>query len=82
MKNSLLALFVAFTFSIEVNAQNKTKFEGVITYAISFENSGLPTEILDMLKGSESIIYIKGNKRRIDFNTTVQILFYFEHLPQ
>ena len=72
MKNSLLALFVAFTFSIEVNAQNKTKFEGVITYGISFENSGLPTEILDMLKGSESIIYIKGNKRRIDLNTTVQ----------
>ena len=70
MKKILLALSLVLAIAINVNAQKN--FEGIVTYGISFENSGLPPEALQMLKGAESIIYIKGDKRRIDMNTAMQ----------
>lgn len=72
MKKLFFAITAALLFSISVHAQKKTNFEGVVTYTISFENSGLPPEALAMLKGAESTIYIKGEKRRIDMNTAMQ----------
>jgi GLPGLI family protein len=72
MKKIFPALFIALIFNIQIKAQNKVSFEGTITYSISFENAGLPPEIIDRLKGSESIIFIKGDKRRIDLNTPIQ----------
>lgn len=70
MKKIMLALGLVLTITINVNAQKN--FEGIITYAISFENSGLPPEALQMFKGAESIVYIKGDKRRVDMNTAMQ----------
>lgn len=70
MKKILLVLSVAICFAINSNAQKN--FEGSVTYAISFENSGLPPEALAMFKGAESVVYIKGDKRRVDMNTAMQ----------
>ncbi len=70
MKKIILALALALAFAINTNAQKN--FEGIVTYAISFENSGLPPEALQMLKGAESVVYIKGDKRRVDMNTAMQ----------
>jgi GLPGLI family protein len=70
MKKILLALSVALLSAFSGIAQKN--FEGVITLGISFENSGLPPEALTMLKGAESVIYIKGDKRRVDMNTAMQ----------
>jgi GLPGLI family protein len=69
MKHFLTAFAVALLFTSSSFAQ---KFEGVITYAISFENSGLPPEALAMLKGAESKTYIKDDKRRVDMTTPMQ----------
>lgn len=70
MKKLMLALCLVLAVAINVNAQKN--FEGIVTYGISFENSGLPPEALQMLKGAESIVYIKGEKRRVDMNTAMQ----------
>ena len=72
MKKIFLAIIVVLACSIQLKAQSKTDFQGVITYSISFENAGLPPEIMERLKGSESVIFIKGGKRRIDLNTPIQ----------
>ncbi len=72
MRKIFFALGIAVSFTISLAAQTQPGFEGIITYSISFENSGLPPEMLSTLKGSESIIFIKGDKRRIDLNTPIQ----------
>ena len=72
MKNISTAILIALFLPVVVFAQKKANFEGVITYSLSFERAGLPPEITNMLKGSESITYIKGKRRRIDLNTTLQ----------
>lgn len=69
MKKYLLAILLAgFTFY----AANAQGFEGKVVFSISFEDSGLPPEALTMLKGAESVMYIKGDKRRVDMNTAMQ----------
>ncbi|CAN5368451.1 hypothetical protein BH10BAC1_BH10BAC1_09030 [soil metagenome] len=70
MKKLILALGLLLTVAINTAAQKS--FEGIVTYGISFENSGLPPEALQMLKGAESVVYIKGDKRRVDMNTAMQ----------
>ncbi len=70
MKKIILAISVAL--ATVVNAAAQKNFEGIITYSVSFENSGLPPEALAMLKGAESVVYIKGDKRRIDMNMAMQ----------
>ena len=70
MKKIILAIWLVLV--VAINAKAQKKFEGVVTYAISFENSGLPPEALEMLKGAESVVYIKGDKRRVDMNTAMQ----------
>jgi GLPGLI family protein len=72
MRKIFFAVGIAVFFILPSKAQTIPNFEGIITYSISFENSGLPPEILSTLKGSESITYIKGYKRRVDLNTPVQ----------
>lgn len=69
MKKILLAISIALISTINLSAQI---FEGIVVYTISFENSGLPPEAIAMLKGAESVVYIKGEKRRIDMNTAMQ----------
>lgn len=69
MKKLILAISIALFSAIDLSAQI---FEGVVIYTISFENSGLPPEAITMLKGAESIVYIKGEKRRVDMNTAMQ----------
>ncbi|HEX8515901.1 MAG TPA: GLPGLI family protein [Bacteroidia bacterium] len=72
MKKILLAAAIAVSAVANLSAQKKTDFEGKVTYAISFEGSGLPPEALTMLNGSESVNYIKGDKRRTDLNMAIQ----------
>ncbi|MFL5763363.1 MAG: hypothetical protein ACJ77K_05420 [Bacteroidia bacterium] len=70
MKYFFSGLFAALLIATNTFAQKK--FEGVITYSISFEESGLPPEALAMLKGAESKTYIKNDMRRVDMTTPVQ----------
>ncbi|MBL0329665.1 MAG: DUF4412 domain-containing protein [Bacteroidetes bacterium] len=70
MKKMFLAISIALLTIITANAQKD--FEGIVVYTISFENSGLPPEALAMLKGAESMVFIKGEKRRVDMQTALQ----------
>ena len=70
MKKIISALSIALLFAITLSAQKS--FEGVVTYSISFEKSGLPPDAITMLKGAESVVYIKGDKRRVDMKTIMQ----------
>lgn len=72
MKKSILAISLSILCLIKVSAQNKTNFEGTVTYSISFEGSGLPPEALAMFKGSETVTYIKSDKFRVDMNMPMQ----------
>ena len=65
-----LAISIALLSVVTSNAQKD--FEGIVVYTISFENSGLPPEALAMLKGAESMVFIKGEKRRVDMQTALQ----------
>jgi GLPGLI family protein len=68
-----IALLVSFTLlCININAQTKSAFQGVITFSLSFDNSGLPPEALAMFKNSEAVTYIKGDKTRMDMNMSIQ----------
>jgi GLPGLI family protein len=71
MKKIIQAFCFVFLFPFFLSAQKKN-FEGVITYSISFEKSGLPPDAITMLDGAESIVYIKGDKRRVDMKTIMQ----------
>jgi GLPGLI family protein len=70
MKRILIAAAIAVSAIVNVSAQKA--FEGTVTYAISFEGSGLPPEALTMLNGAEAITHIKGDKRRTDMNMAIQ----------
>lgn len=72
MKKTILAISLSILCLIKVSAQNKTNFEGTVTYSISFEGSGLPPEALAMFKGSETVTYIKSDKFRVDMNMPMQ----------
>ena len=72
MKKTILALSLSLLCVMNVNAQNKTNFEGVIIFSISFEGSGLPPEAAAMLKGAETVIYIKADKQRVDMTMPMQ----------
>lgn len=72
MKKTILALSLFLLCVINVDAQNKSNFEGVVTYSISFEGSGLPPEALAMFKGAETVIYLKGDKYRTDMIMPMQ----------
>lgn len=72
MKKTILAISLSILCLIKVSAQNKTNFEGTVTYSISFEDSGLPPEALAMFKGSETVTYIKSDKFRVDMNMPMQ----------
>lgn len=72
MKKTILALSLSVLCVIKVNAQNKPGFEGIVTYTISFEGSGLPQEALTMFKGSETVVYIKADKHRVDMLMPMQ----------
>ncbi|MCW3072132.1 MAG: hypothetical protein JWO44_2022 [Bacteroidetes bacterium] len=72
MKKIVTAAVCAVLAILNVSAQKNTPFEGIITYSISFEGSGLPQEAMAMLSGAESVTYIKGDKRRTDLNMAIQ----------
>lgn len=72
MKKTILAISLSILCFIKVSAQNKTNFEGTVTYSISFEGSGLPPEALAMFKNSETVTYIKSDKFRVDMNMPMQ----------
>jgi len=72
MKKIIAASFLIALIAIVLSFNVTTTFEGSVTYAISFEGSGLPPEALAMFKGSEAISYIKGDKRRMDMNMPMQ----------
>ncbi len=76
MKKTVLALSLIICGAVHGYAQNKSAFEGIITYAISFEGSGLPPEALAMFKGSETVTYIKAEKCRVDMNMPMQSSSY------
>lgn len=72
MKKTIVAIGLSIFCLIKVSAQNKSNFEGIVTYSISFEGSGLPPEALAMFKGSETVTYIKSDKCRVDMNMPMQ----------
>jgi hypothetical protein len=72
MKKIVLALSLVASCVINSNSQTKSNFEGIVTYSISFENSGLPPEALAMFKGAETVTYIKSNKYRVDMIMPMQ----------
>jgi GLPGLI family protein len=72
MKKLFFTAILAACSTVYLAAQKSVPFEGTVTYAISFEGSGLPPEALTMLNGAESITYIKGDKRRTDLNMAIQ----------
>ena len=70
MKKTIPAFCLVLLFAFTLTAQKS--FEGVVTYSISFEKSGLPPDAIAMLSGAESVIYFKGDKRRVDMKTLMQ----------
>lgn len=72
MKKLTLALSLISLSVINVNAQNKSNFEGTVTYGISFEGSSMPPEALAMFKGAETVTYIKSDRCRVDMNMPMQ----------
>lgn len=72
MKKVMLAISLFLMCTINVNAQTKSNFEGVVTYSISFEGAGLPPEAMAMFKGSETVTYIKPDKLRVDMTMPMQ----------
>jgi len=72
MKKIIVAISLCVMCFIKVSAQNKSNFEGIVTYNISFESSGLPPEALAMFKGSETVTYIKSDKFRVDMKMPMQ----------
>ena len=64
MKKTIPAFCLVLLFALTLTAQKS--FEGVVTYSISFEKSGLPPDAITMLSGAESVVYFKGDKRRVD----------------
>lgn len=66
-------LVISFLLSaIALVAQNNKSFEGTIIYSISVDGNNFPKEIQMMFNGAESHTYIKGNKRRMDINMSMQ----------
>lgn len=72
MKKIIMAISLSIVCILIASAQNKPGFEGVITYSISFEGSGLPPEAIAMFKGSETVTYIKSDKCRVDMIMPMQ----------
>ncbi|MES2287506.1 MAG: DUF4412 domain-containing protein [Bacteroidota bacterium] len=72
MRKTMLAMSLFLMCVINVNAQNKSNFEGSVTYSISFEGAGFPPEALAMFKGTETVTYIKSDKCRVDMNMPMQ----------
>ena len=72
MKKILLVLSISILFALEITAQNKSKFEGVVIYNISFDGAGLPPEAIAMLKGAETVTYLKADKQRVDMIMPMQ----------
>lgn len=70
MKKTIPAFCLVLLFALTLTAQKS--FEGVVTYSISFEKSGLPPDAITMLSGAESVVYFKGDKRRVDMKTLMQ----------
>lgn len=72
MKKTMMGISLFLMCVININAQSKSNFEGIVTYSISFEGAGLPSEALAMFKGSETVTYIKSDKCRVDMNMPMQ----------
>lgn len=72
MKKKLFGLLLIAFSNIVMFAQ-KTSFEGIVKYDVTFDNAAnIPAEAAAMLKGSEIVIYIKGDKQRADANMMLQ----------
>ena len=67
---STIIIIILFPFNNNVKAQ--AQFEGVITYSISFEDSGLPNEALAIFKNLEAITKIKSDKFRMELMMPMQ----------
>ena len=67
---STIIIIILFPFNNNVKAQ--AQFEGVITYSISFEDSGLPKEALAIFKNLEAITKIKSDKFRMELMMPMQ----------
>jgi GLPGLI family protein len=72
VKKTILLLSYCIASVLHLTAQNKSTFEGVVKYDISFEDSGLPPEAVAMLKGAEIVLFMKPDKQRFDANMIMQ----------
>ena len=70
-KITFTSLFVAL-FIFTSSAQKKSRFKGIVTFSISLESPNLPPEAIAMMKGAEMVVYIDGDKRRVDLNMSIQ----------
>lgn len=72
MKKFSLLICITFLCVIQLNAQKKSDFEGVVKYSLSFEDSGLPPEALAMFKNAEVVVYITLDYQRTDMDMVLQ----------
>lgn len=49
-------------------AQSKKPFEGTIVYSLNFDDAGLDPASASMLQGREMIVYIKGDKSKMEMD--------------
>jgi len=68
----MLAISLSLLSVLKVYSQKQSNFEGVIKYAISFDGAKLPPEAMAILKDAETVIYLKGDKRRVDMIMPMQ----------
>ena len=72
MKRIIFTSIFISVFLFTVSAQKRSRFKGIITFSISLESPNLPPEAIAMMKGAEMVVYIDGDKRRVDLNMSVQ----------
>ena len=72
MKKLFLLVCMTFLYVIQLSAQKKPDFEGIVKYSLSFEDSGLPPEALAMFKNAEVVVYITPDNQRTDMDMVLQ----------
>ena len=72
MKKIHWHVIILILCAFQLKAQKKSNFEGIVKYAFSYENSGLPPETTAMIGNAEVAMYITSEKPRTDLNMIIQ----------
>lgn len=72
MKKICFVLALTALSIVQLSAQKKTDFEGIVKYAVSFEDSQLPPEAVAMFKNAQLVVSITPEKQRTDVDMVMQ----------